>query len=199
MLNMAGIRNGTAAIIIADYPLDLHCASRCLNVAVVKSLQVSRVMNMIGCLGRVFQFFDAHSKRDRALEEAISTRQPSVKIKKLKDMCCIRWIQSIDAIDVFGRALEFAITSADFLCALVITNHHLRHVQALTTSLQAKARDIVQQVLCRNHKTIQDVHSNVNTHHAKWFRTIQKCVLTVVLCHLCHVAVTGKRIAATCL
>ena len=86
IINMAGIRNGTAAIIIAEYPLAvyLHCASRC------QSLQVSKVMNMIGCLGYVFQFFDAHSKRERALEEAISTCQPSVKIKKLKEMCCIR-------------------------------------------------------------------------------------------------------------
>ena len=75
---MAGIRNGTATIITAEYPLAvyLHCASRCLNVAVVRSLQVSRV---IGCLGHVFQFFDAYSKRERALEEAISTCQPSAK------------------------------------------------------------------------------------------------------------------------
>ena len=48
--NMAGIGNGTAAVISAQYPLALylHCASHCLNLAVVKSLQVTSVRNMMG-------------------------------------------------------------------------------------------------------------------------------------------------------
>ena len=62
--NMAGAVNGTAALIAADYPkaLYLHCASHCLNLAVVKSLQVTSIRNMMGVVGRVFQFFAAHPK-----------------------------------------------------------------------------------------------------------------------------------------
>lgn len=41
--NMAGSSRGMAALISAEYPLALylHCASHCLNLAVVKSLQVT--------------------------------------------------------------------------------------------------------------------------------------------------------------
>ena len=57
--NMAGSVNGTAALIAVDYPLAqyLHCASHCLNLAVVKSLQITSVRNMMVVIERVFQFF----------------------------------------------------------------------------------------------------------------------------------------------
>ena len=61
---MAGSVNSTAALITADYPLALylHCASYCLKLAVVSSLQVTSVRNMMGDVGRVFQFFAAHPR-----------------------------------------------------------------------------------------------------------------------------------------
>uniref|UniRef100_A0A1X7TUN3 DUF4371 domain-containing protein n=1 Tax=Amphimedon queenslandica TaxID=400682 RepID=A0A1X7TUN3_AMPQE len=39
--NMAGVVNGTAAIISHEYPLALylHCASHCLNLTIVKPLE----------------------------------------------------------------------------------------------------------------------------------------------------------------
>ena len=54
--NMAGSVNGTAALITADYPLALylHYVSHRLNLAVVSSLQVTSVRNMMGVVGRVF-------------------------------------------------------------------------------------------------------------------------------------------------
>ena len=57
--NMAGSVNGTAALIAVDSPLALylHCASHCLNLAVVKSLQITSVRNMMGVVERVFQLF----------------------------------------------------------------------------------------------------------------------------------------------
>ena len=53
--NMAGSVNGAAALITAQYPLALylHCTSHCLNVAVVNSVQVTSVRNMMGVVGRV--------------------------------------------------------------------------------------------------------------------------------------------------
>ena len=57
--NMAGPIRGTAALITAQYPLALylHCASHSLNLAVVKSLQVTSVRNMMGIVNRVSIFF----------------------------------------------------------------------------------------------------------------------------------------------
>ena len=76
MMEQAGSVNGTAALITAQYPLALylHCTSYCLNLAVVKSLQVTSVRNMMGVVDR---FFAAHPKRQQALEEAILSTQPS--------------------------------------------------------------------------------------------------------------------------
>ena len=60
--NMDGSVRGTAALICAHHPLAmyLHCSSHCLNLAVVKSLEVANVRNMIAVVGRVYQFFSAH-------------------------------------------------------------------------------------------------------------------------------------------
>lgn len=96
---MAGSVNGMAALITEDYPpaLYLHCASHCLNLAAVSLLQVTSVHNMMGVVGRVFQFFAAHPKRWRALEKAIADTQPTSTVHKLKDLCRTRWVQRIDA------------------------------------------------------------------------------------------------------
>ena len=204
--NMAGVVNGAAAIITAQHPLAmyLHCASHCLNLTVVKSLEVTSIRNMMGIVGRVYQFFAAHPKRQGALEKAIADCQPSSRVRKLKDMCRTRWIQRIDAIEIFkslhqsivecmdsicsaapgtwnadsitdARGLQLAMSTTDFLCALVITNSCLKYVQALTTNLQAESRDIVSAVkeIETVISTIQDVRENIQTHHAKWFLTVE--------------------------
>ena len=101
--NMAGRIRGTAALISAQYPLTLylHCASHALILAVVKSLEVTSVRNMIGVVHRVSTFFSAHPKRQRALESAIAQNQPESAVSKLKDLCRTRWVQRIDALNVF--------------------------------------------------------------------------------------------------
>jgi hypothetical protein len=175
--NMAGVVNGTAALITAQHPLAmyLHCASHCLNLAVVKSLEVVCVRNMMGVIGKVYQFFAAHPKQQGELEKAIFSCEPTSRIHKLKDMCRTRWVQRIDTIEIFktlhksvaecmeniynspsgswnadsrtdARALQIAITTTDFLCSLVITNSCLKYIQALTTNLQAESQDIVSAV-----------------------------------------------------
>ena len=95
--NMAGAIKGTAAIITKQYPFAIywHCASHCLNLATAKSLEVTRIRNMMGVVGRVYQFFAAHPKHQRALEKAISDCQHSSTAHKLKDMCRTRWLQQI--------------------------------------------------------------------------------------------------------
>ena len=85
-MEQAGSVNGTALLISTEYPLAiyLHCASHCLNLGVVKSLEVTGVRRVVK---RVYQFFDVHPKRQQALETAISQTQPSSSSQKLKDMC----------------------------------------------------------------------------------------------------------------
>ena len=109
---------------------------------------------MMGVVGRMYQFFDAHPRRQRALEEAIMTTQPDSAVLEVKDRCT-RWVQRIDALQVFtylhpstvacmericddgarlwstdsltdARGLQLAITTTDFISALVITNSRLK-------------------------------------------------------------------------
>ena len=128
----------------------------------------------------------------------------------MKDKCCTRWIQRIDAIEIFyklyksvvecmedicnvpsglwnadaikdAKGLLLAITTTDFLTALVVTNACLKYVQGLTTSLQAESRDIVSAVreIEMVTATIQDVRDHVDTHHAKWFLTVESMCYSV--------------------
>ena len=107
----------------------------------------------------MYQFFAVHPKCQRAFEKAITDRQPSSTSQKLKDMCRTQWIQRIDAVDVFkclflsivdcfesicndgpglwsedsltdARGLQLAITTTEFVSALVITDLCLKYIQA---------------------------------------------------------------------
>ena len=93
--NMAGSVNGTAALISQQSPLALylHCAFHCLNLAVVRSLEITSIRNMMGVVGRIYQYFAAHPKRQRGLEKAILDTQPASTVDKLKDICRTRWVQ----------------------------------------------------------------------------------------------------------
>ena len=210
--NMAGTIRGTAALISAQHPLAiyLHCASHSLNLAVVKSLEVTSVRNMIGVVDRVSTFFSAHPKRQRALESAITEHQPDSAVSRLKDLCRTRWVQRIDALSVFqtlhpsivacmqticcdGRGLwsadsvtdaqgiQLAITTTEFLSALVITNSCLKYLQALTLNLQAEAKDIVEAVqeISNVKAALQDVRDNITSYHSQWLKTIEQMLTSV--------------------
>ena len=103
--NMSGKTNGAAAPISAQFPLALyiHCSSHCLNLAVVSSLEVTSVHNMIGVLNRVSLFFSAHPKRQTKLEDLTDETQPESHVHKVKDLCRTRWIERIDALDRFQK------------------------------------------------------------------------------------------------
>ncbi len=83
--NMAGKTRGCAAVITGQYPLALylHCASHQLNLAVVKSAQVTSVRNMMGTSKKLHDFFHAHPKRQQQLETAIEETQPDARKKKI--------------------------------------------------------------------------------------------------------------------
>ena len=69
-----------------------------------------------------------------------------------------------------ARGLLLAITTTDFISALVITNSCLKYLQALTSNLQAEAKDIVAAVDSVL-STLQDVRDNISTHHASWYNS----------------------------
>ena len=60
--NMSGKIRGAAARIQSQYPLAFytHCASHCLNLAVVASFEGQNVCNMIGITKRLFLLFFLH-------------------------------------------------------------------------------------------------------------------------------------------
>lgn len=95
--------------------------------------------------------------------------QPESHVHKLKDLCCTRWIKRIDALDRFqklhtsiaacmesilaeGRSgwsqdsltdastLLLAITTTEFVSALVITTKCLLYLLGFTCSLQAEVK-----------------------------------------------------------
>lgn len=72
--------------------------------------------------------------------------------------------------------LLLAITTTDFLSAPVITNPFLKYLLALTQSLQAVAKDIIQAVSEINHvkAALRDVRDNIDMHHSKWFSGVEQ-------------------------
>lgn len=80
-----------------------------------------------------------------------------------------------DAI-IDARALLSAMSSTDFISALVITNACLKHLYALTHSLQAEAKDIVEavaeiQTVCA---VLKDVRDKIDSNHTQWFRSVEQ-------------------------
>ena len=75
--------------------------------------------------------------------------------------------------DTFTDAstLLLAITTADFICALVITHKCLQYLEGLTVSLQKGAKYIVQAVSEIKTVTLslKKVKEYVNSYHSKWF------------------------------
>ena len=75
-----------------------------------------------------------------------------------------------------ARTLQLAITTTDFLCALVITSACLKYMRPLTCSLQAEAKGIIDAVKEIDNliATLQNVRDNIDTYHSQWFRTIEE-------------------------
>ena len=68
-----------------------------------------------------------------------------------------------------AKSLLSAITSPEFLTALIITNRIFSYTANITRSLQSQSKDIVEatsgiDVLC---DTVQNVRDNVDTHHRR--------------------------------
>ena len=126
-----------------------------------------------------------------------------VRSKNCKNLCRTRWIERIDAPDQFqtlqpsivqcmesisaegsrlwslesltdSKTLLLAITTTEFLSALVIANSCLHFLLALTCSLQAEAKDIVGAVTeIRDVMTTLKKIRDVSVHHKEWFTKVE--------------------------
>ena len=65
-----------------------------------------------------------------------------------------------------ARTLQLAISTTEFLSALVTTNSCLKYLQALTSNLQAEAKDIVEAIaeIDSVRAALQSVRDNVDTY-----------------------------------
>ena len=80
-----------------------------------------------------------------------------------------------------ASTLLLAITSTEFISALVITHECLQYLRGLTTSLQEEAKDIVQAVSEINTLmlSLKQVRERVNFYHDKWFGIILEMCMGV--------------------
>ena len=69
-----------------------------------------------------------------------------------------------------ARTLLLALSTTDFVAALVITNSCMGYLGALTCSHQAEAKDIVEAVDKINtvQRALQSIRDEVDFHHNEW-------------------------------
>ncbi len=99
--NMAGKTRRAAATITTQYPLALyvHCASHQLNLAVVRSAEVTSIRNMMGNSKYLHDFFHGHPKCQQQIESAIEITHSESKQRKVKDLSRTRWLQHLEALE----------------------------------------------------------------------------------------------------
>ena len=103
--SMAGCVRGISTRIQAMYSKALytHCTSHVLNLCVVNGLDLRIVKNMMGLADSIAKFFKNSPKRQVTFEITISDvcGDNGPKRKKLKQMCRTRWVERLDAFEVF--------------------------------------------------------------------------------------------------
>ena len=85
------------------------------------------------------------------------------------------WSRSPDSL-TDASTLLLAITTTDFVSALVITSNSLSYLLPLTRSLQAESEDIVEAVkeIGNLKDTLSDMREKLDEVHGKWFEEIEK-------------------------
>ena len=73
-----------------------------------------------------------------------------------------------------ASTLLLAITTTEFISALVITNECLQYFLGLTHCLQQEAKDIVQAVseVTTLTSMLKEVRANVDSYHSEWFKRV---------------------------
>ena len=171
--NMSGRYIGAAKLFQDDYPLALyvHCASHRLNLCVAQSCKLLLIKNLFSVMKRVHDFFD-WPKRQTILIDTVKEFYPETKQLKVLDVCRTRWVQRVDALNIFeslyegifltlekikenvdntwhsdaltdAEGLFDSISSFKFIVSLVIAQKALGYTRSATVLLQDRAIDIV--------------------------------------------------------
>jgi len=202
--NMSGKYKGCAAIIQQKYPLAMysHCCSHILNLAVVQACSLVQVQNMLGVIDKVFKFFDNHPKRQYLLNTSCAA--DGLATSKLKSLCKTRWVQRIDALQLFvsmfvsiiksfdqvttnssdwsrdsitdAMSLCKAMLNFEFIITLITVERCMSFTHNLTTSLQAKAIDILKatQHVGVLRKVLTDFRSNIDVQFNTLFKNASR-------------------------
>ena len=100
---MAGRSKGAAAPIARRRPKALYThAAHGLNLCVVKCCTLKEASNMMTTADTVARFFNNSPKLQLALESWIGSIFQDEKRRKLKEMCCTRWVERHKTFEVFG-------------------------------------------------------------------------------------------------
>ncbi|XP_003739986.1 zinc finger MYM-type protein 1-like, partial [Galendromus occidentalis] len=93
---MSGRFKGVQTVIKASIPeaLYVHCASHCLNLAVVHSSECTLIRNTVGTIGNIRAFISNSTSRIRILEEQVALHSDTTTARRLKPLCSTRWVES---------------------------------------------------------------------------------------------------------
>ena len=154
---MAGVVQETV-----PHALHMHCASRCLNLAVMATSAIQLRFETCGLHSRrsPFFFFQVSPKRQAALGEAIQSMGLASTKKKLVELCRTRWVARQTALVTFEQlhlpvastleairdeagwkagSLLAAVTNFGFLASFILTSRILSNIHALSTTPQENA------------------------------------------------------------
>ena len=113
--NMAGKCKGAASRIVRQFPLAMyvHCNSHQLNLCVVKACNLQSVRNMMNILEELTKSFNNSPKRESLLIKKVGEACPSLSHKKLTDICRTRWVQRLDALDIFAEHIRPVVSTLE--------------------------------------------------------------------------------------
>ena len=103
----------------------------------------------------------------QCLEQSL---HPSI-VACMETICSDRQSQWTADSVTYAQSIQLAITTTDSVSALVITNSCLKYLQALTSNLQAEAKESVKEI-SRVKAALQDVR-DITAYHSQWFKVEQ--------------------------
>jgi len=85
-------------------PVDVHCSSHSLNLAVSNACDVAAVRNCMGTIGAVHTFLNT-PKRNTLLKQCVESLLPTSSHHRLKQMCPTRWVERHDSVHIFKQLM----------------------------------------------------------------------------------------------
>ena len=114
--NMSGKCIGAAKLIQNDNEkaVFVHCASHRLNLCVAKSCDIPSIRKLFGFIAKTCAFV-SFPKRLLLSQTFIKEKYPSEKRSRLINVCATRWIERINALEVFEDLFEPIMLSLDHI------------------------------------------------------------------------------------